>query len=33
MQLQNDVYMVFQKAMSINSEDTIPYREVGCIKT
>ncbi|EAY89877.1 hypothetical protein OsI_11421 [Oryza sativa Indica Group] len=26
-QFENDVYMVFQKAMSINSEDTIPYRE------
>uniref|UniRef100_A0A0D9VTM8 Bromo domain-containing protein n=1 Tax=Leersia perrieri TaxID=77586 RepID=A0A0D9VTM8_9ORYZ len=23
----NDVYMVFQKAMSINSQDTVPYRE------
>ncbi|KAF0913679.1 hypothetical protein E2562_023776 [Oryza meyeriana var. granulata] len=26
-QFENDVYMVFQKAMSINSQDTIPYRE------
>lgn len=27
--VQNDVYMVFQKAMSINSQDTIPYKEVN----
>ncbi|KAM0841404.1 hypothetical protein ACQ4PT_059030 [Festuca glaucescens] len=26
-QFENDVYMVFQKAISINSQDTIPYRE------
>ncbi|KAL5217581.1 hypothetical protein ABZP36_018265 [Zizania latifolia] len=26
-QFENDVYMVFQKAMSINNQDTIPYRE------
>ncbi|KAM3228690.1 hypothetical protein ACQJBY_059977 [Aegilops geniculata] len=26
-QFEKDVYMVFQKAMSINSQDTIPYKE------
>lgn len=26
-QFENDVYMVFQKAMSINSQDTVPYKE------
>ncbi|KAM3313480.1 hypothetical protein ACQJBY_032829 [Aegilops geniculata] len=26
-QFKKDVYMVFQKAMSINSQDTIPYKE------
>jgi hypothetical protein len=29
MQLQNDVYMVFQKAISINSQETVPYKEVN----
>lgn len=31
MRSQNDVYMVFQKAITMNSQDTVPFREVSSL--